>query len=340
MPPPTGDWRLAALRDWLRLDLGHSVDDIRPASSDASFRRYFRVLLDGESYIAMDAPPPMEDVRPFVRIARLLRQADVQAPNVHAANEQLGFLLLDDFGTVSYLDRLDDETAGALYGDALDSLIDLQSGIDVNGSFLPPYDETLLLREMDLFRDWFIGRLLGLELSPAESALLDNTWQILAASALEQPQVCVHRDYHSRNLMVTQKDNPGILDFQDAVIGPITYDLVSLLRDCYIAWPEEQVVSWALEHHARTVEAGLLQGVDASLFLRWFDWMGIQRHLKAIGIFARLKLRDDKPGYLRDIPRTLNYVTRIACGYPELSDFLDFLNNRVVESIALHFSER
>jgi aminoglycoside/choline kinase family phosphotransferase len=325
------DERLATLSDWLRHELALPVTDIHPASSDASFRRYFRAITDDASFIVMDAPPPMEDVRPFMSVAALLRQTGVRAPKVHAADETRGFLLLDDFGGTSYLDRLDADNADALYGDALDALARLQAGVDIASTALPPYDETLLWTEMDLFRNWFLQHLLGLTLTPDEHALLDRAWRLLTDSALEQPRVCVHRDYHSRNLMALDEDNPGVLDFQDAVVGPVTYDLVSLLRDCYIAWPNQRVEQWALGHRARLVEAGRLKEVDADRFLHWFDLMGVQRHLKAIGIFSRLKLRDGKGGYLGDIPRTLDYVTRVLARYEALADFHEFLGERVLE---------
>jgi aminoglycoside/choline kinase family phosphotransferase len=325
------DPRLEALSDWLRRDLKLAVDDIRPASSDASFRRYFRARLGEEAFIVMDAPPSHEDVRPFIHISGLLREAGVQAPRIHAQDIDQGFLLLCDFGDRAYLSALNADTADALYGDAMDSLVRLKRGVDIAGSGLPPYDEALLRREMDLFRDWFLGRLLALDLGPAALAVLDDAWASLAASALAQPKVCVHRDYHSRNLMVTARDNPGVLDFQDAAIGPVTYDLVSLLRDCYIAWPREQVEGWAFDYHRRLLDAGLASGSGEEEFLRWFDLMGVQRHLKAIGIFSRLKLRDGKPGYLADIPRTLNYVVEVCARYPELADFLALLQDRVLE---------
>ena len=327
------DPRKDALTQWLRDELGHAIDDLRLASSDASFRRYFRATLAQQSFIVMDAPPPMEDVRPFVKVAALLRNAGTQAPAVHAMDEPRGFLLLDDFGSDSYLDRLDPHSADVLYGDALNSLLRLQKGVNIQQTDLPPYDETLLRNEMNLFRDWFVGKLLGLHLAPDEQAILDQTWQILIDSALEQPSVCVHRDYHSRNLMVTEQDNPGVLDFQDAVIGPITYDLVSLLRDCYIAWPQERIDAWVNDYRLALIDHELLPPrMNQQIFMRWFDLMGVQRHLKAVGIFSRLKLRDGKSGYLGDIPRTLNYITGVAERYPELTDFLALLQQRILET--------
>jgi aminoglycoside/choline kinase family phosphotransferase len=325
------DPRLAALSTWLRQDLQLNVTELRPASSDASFRRYFRASVGEGAYIVMDAPPTHEDVRPFIHVSGLLRKAGVQAPQIHAQDIDQGFLLLCDFGDRAYLSALNADTADALYGDAMESLLRLKRGVDIGGCGLPPYDEALLHLEMNLFRDWFLGRLLGHSLDAAETAVLDKAFALLAASALAQPKVCVHRDYHSRNLMVMAQGNPGVLDFQDAVIGPITYDLVSLLRDCYIAWPRQQVEAWVYRYYQSLLDAGLLSGCGAEAFLRWFDWMGAQRHLKAIGIFSRLNLRDGKPGYLADIPRTLNYVVEVCGRYPELADFLALLEHGVIE---------
>jgi hypothetical protein len=278
----------------------------------------------------MDAPPSHEDVRPFLHVAQLLARAGVRAPRIHAVEMEQGFLLLDDFGNTRYLDALDIASADSLYGDALDMLLRLQKGVSTEGNPLPPYDANLLHREMELFRDWFLQKLLGVTPDSADHAVMDGLWRVLTESALAQPQVCVHRDYHSRNLMVTGTPNPGVLDFQDAVIGPITYDLVSLLRDCYIAWPPEQVERWALQHAGKLRTAGFLGGVDDALFLRWFDLMGIQRHLKAIGIFSRLWLRDRKPGYLGDIPRTLEYVISVGKRHGECRPFVAFVERTVL----------
>ncbi len=329
--PP--DERLEALSAWLRQDLNLSVESLCPASSDASFRRYFRATLGTDSFIVMDAPPAREDVLPFIKIARLLREAGVQAPQIHAQDIEKGFLLLCDFGNRPYLDSLNEETADSLYGDALDSLGKLKRGVDVRSCGLPLYDEALLRREMDLCPEWFLAGLLGRQMSPAEQAILAKTWQILVDSALKQPQVCVHRDYHSRNLMITDVDNPGVLDFQDAVIGPVTYDLVSLLRDCYIVWPKERVENWTLSYHRRLLDEGLVGETDPERFLRWFDLMGLQRHIKVLGIFARLNLRDGKPGYLADIPRVMRYIVEASRRHPELADFLAFLQDGVIEQM-------
>jgi aminoglycoside/choline kinase family phosphotransferase len=326
---PFPDTRLAALLDWLRVELGRPVETLEPASTDASFRRYFRVRIDGGTFIVMDAPPPRENIRPFLAVATLLRRAGVQTPEIHAADPERGFVLLADFGVRSYLDSLNSESADRLYGDAFAALLRLQTRVDPATTGLPVYDERLLRTELEIFREWFLGRFLGLELRPSEAALLDQVWRRLVASALEQPQVCVHRDYHSRNLMVTERGNPGVLDFQDAVIGPIAYDAVSLLRDCYIAWPASRVDAWLDGYRAKLREAGLLNVAGAEKFRRWFDLMGLQRHLKAIGIFSRLKLRDGKSGYLKDIPRTFGYLVDVSRTYPELAEFLEFLETRI-----------
>lgn len=306
------------LREWLEAVLPAPLVHIAPASSDASFRRYFRVWYDGQTRVAMDAPPDKEDCRPFIAIAQALHQLGLNTPEVLADDLQQGFLLLTDLGSRQYLAELDAHNVHPLYSDALEALARLQIGGDPKIDRLPPYDSALLHREMELFRDWFLSQLLHLNLQEDEQATLDQAFALLATNALEQPQVWVHRDYHSRNLMITYPDNPGVLDFQDAVVGAVTYDLVSLLRDCYIAWPRSQVEVWALGHRARLQTLGMGGLDDAEQFLRWFDLMGVQRHLKAIGIFARLYLRDSKSGYLNDIPRTLGYVLEATQRYSEL----------------------
>ena len=318
--------RLEQLQYWLSHTLGLPAYEIAPASADASFRRYYRVSFAGESRIVMDAPPGQEDCAPFVHIGRLLRRIGLNVPSIHAEDLQQGFLLLDDLGSESYLSALNAQNVERLYGDALGALATLQAcGPDQDE--LPPYDETLLLREMELFRRWYLQTHLGLTLTEVEQRLLDKTFAELAALALAQPRVAVHRDYHSRNLMVSAH-NPGILDFQDAVHGPLTYDLVSLLRDCYIDWPVEQVREWVLGYHDLAIDHGILRERQEERFLHWFDWMGVQRHLKASGIFARLNHRDGKPGYLNDIPRTLDYVARVVRDYPELGELSRFLQDR------------
>ena len=310
--------RIEQLRDWLQhaADLGET--SLTPASEDASFRRYFRVHHAGGTAIAVDAPPEHEDSRPFVHVARALRAIGLNVPEILAVDYDLGFLLVGDLGETLYLDVLDEASAERLYGDALDALLVLQASAPEVPGGLPPYDRRRLLDELALFPAWFLDRHLDRPPGAVERTELEAAFEVLVASALEQPQVAVHRDYHSRNLMRVEVDNPGILDFQDAVIGPVTYDPVSLLRDCYVRWPRERVESWALGYHARALQAGVLRERDEARFLRWFDLMGLQRHLKVLGIFARLWHRDGKPGYLDDLPRVLDYAIEVAADYPEL----------------------
>jgi aminoglycoside/choline kinase family phosphotransferase len=326
--------RLERLKLWLEKELNFSEYNLMPASADASFRRYFRISREGESWIVMDAPPEKEDSRPFIAVAKLFLDSGLNVPEVIDADLEQGYLLLSDLGSRPYLDALDESSVERLYGDALGALVAIQTCHPEPGS-LPPYDRTLLLAEQELFREWLLGRHLGLNLTTVQSAMCDNVFERLTGNALEQPQVCVHRDYHSRNLMVTAHNNPGILDFQDAVTGAVTYDLVSLLRDCYIAWPRERVEDWVLGYQELALQSGILrmEHEDPAQFLRWFDLMGMQRHLKAAGIFARLYHRDGKPGYLADIPRTLGYVTEVAGRYDELAAFGEFVEQVMLKKL-------
>ncbi|MCB1751466.1 MAG: phosphotransferase [Gammaproteobacteria bacterium] len=309
--------RLAALHSWLSDEVGLHGHAIQAVSGDASFRRYFRVTAaDGKRWVAMDAPPEREDCRPFIEIAERLRALGLHVPGIHAVALERGFLLLEDLGSVHYLDILNESTVGRLYGDALAALAVVQACASTSG--LPDYDNTLLLREMELFRDWLLGRHLGISLDAAQKRMLEEAFFLLIENALEQPRVCVLRDFHSRNLMVTSSPTPGILDFQDAVNGPVTYDLVSLLKDCYIEWDPGRVREWAVGYYHLAVQSGVLREEHEAKFPRWFDLMGVQRHLKAAGIFARLYQRDGKPGYLDDIPRTLGYILKLEPEYPEL----------------------
>jgi aminoglycoside/choline kinase family phosphotransferase len=322
------------LRAWLRRDLGYADFDVAPASADASFRRYFRVRSARGSQIVMDAPPDRESLGPYLAIAAMLREIGVHAPRVLEQNVAEGFLLLTDLGSTTYLAELADRgRAPSLYADALDALARIQVSGREAAARLPPYDEKLLRFEMSLFPDWFVARHLAVTLDAEGQEGLAAACDALVANAREQPRVFVHRDYHSRNLMVYPGDNPGILDFQDAVLGPLTYDLVSLLRDCYVAWPDADVREWALGFRTRLVRAGCEAGRDDAQFLRWFDLMGVQRHLKAIGIFARLWHRDGKPGYLADIPRTLGYVRATCARYPELAPLGALIESRVVPAL-------
>jgi len=323
--------RLEALKRWLEDELDFSEYTLTPASSDASFRRYFRVTHDSVSYIVMDAPPDREDTRPFVTVDKLLFDVGLNVPEIIDENPGQGYLLLGDLGTTLYLDVLNADTVERLYGDALAALAAIQICQPADG-VLPDYDRELLLTEMLLFRDWLVGTHLGIELSADDARMLAAVFELLTDNALSQPQVVVHRDYHSRNLMFTKQNNPGIIDFQDAVIGPVTYDLVSLLRDCYIHWPREQVEDWALGYQDLALQSGILreEHEDPQQFLRWFNLMGVQRHLKAAGIFARLNHRDGKPGYLGDIPRTLAYVVDVAGRHAELGSLGEFVSDRML----------
>lgn len=315
------DLRFKSLSTWVRKSLALEVKEIVPASSDASFRRYFRIVTEQQTLIVMDALPERENMRAFLRVARLLNNAQVRVPQVFDYDLPRGFMLLEDFGSTCYLDQLRTEDPETLYAQACDSLWQLQCNTVASDSALPHYDEALLLRELTIFYEWFLAGWLQLAL-PADLQQELNT--LLIDSALAQPKVVVHRDFHSRNLMVLPHASPGVIDFQDAVIGPITYDLVSLCKDCYINWPPERVDAWRDRYWQRLSAAGLVT-VDAAQFKQWFDWMGLQRHLKAIGIFARLHLRDGKSGYLADIPRTLDYVLAVCAAYPELQRMHAFL---------------
>lgn len=323
----TPDQRQALLADWLAtLDSPKTLpESLRPASADASFRRYFRIdAADGGTLIAMDAPPPQEDVRPFVQVAELFGATGVTVPQVLAQDVERGFLLLSDLGTTTYLNQLNADTAHKLYIDAIDALVLLQA--QSKPGQLPAYDRELLQRELMLFPEWYLGKHLKATLDDKQKADLDKVFEILLANNLAQPQVYVHRDYHSRNLMVLDKGNPGILDFQDAVYGPITYDLVSLLRDAYIQWDEEMVLDWAIRYWERARRAGLPVSHDIDAFYRDFEFMGLQRHLKVLGIFARLYHRDGKDGYLNDIPLVMAYTRKTAYRYKEFAPLVKLLD--------------
>jgi aminoglycoside/choline kinase family phosphotransferase len=305
------------------------------ASSDASFRRYFRMAKGGRSFIVMDAPPENEDCVPFLRVAGYLESMRLNAPRVLEADLDDGFLLLSDLGSRPYLAELqqDPDVAPVLYGDAIRALLRMQRRGAAFQNHLPPYDETLLRFELSLFHDWLCGTHLGIEFSDEEESWWQALCDLLVTNALDQPQVFVHRDYHSRNLMVTEDDNPGILDFQDAVEGPLTYDLVSLLKDCYVKWPAGQVWQWALDFY-NGLEPAKRDSVDEAQFRRYFELMGVQRQLKAAGIFARLNHRDGKPVYLGDVPRTLSYIVDVAPRYPEFAQLVVLIEERVLPGMS------
>ncbi len=309
-----GDDRRATLERWIAGRHPGAAFRLSPASADASFRRYFRAAFDdGRSLIAMDAPPDKEDCRPFVRVAGMLRAAGVNAPEVVAQDLAQGFLLLTDLGTRTYLEALDAAGAPQLFGDATDALIRWQ--LATRPGELPPYDEALLRREMNLFPEWFLRKHLGITV---QDEPLETIFALLVKNALAQPAVYVHRDYMPRNLMVCEP-NPGVLDFQDAVIGPITYDIVSLLRDAFLSWEEERVLDWSVRYWEKAKRARLPVEADFGEFWRALEWMGLQRHLKVLGIFARINYRDGKPKYLADAPRFVNYALSVARRYRELA---------------------
>ncbi|MGZ8269908.1 MAG: aminoglycoside phosphotransferase family protein [Methylophilus sp.] len=315
--------RKQQLEAWLQQTLNQTFT-LTTASADASFRRYFRVHLADKTLIAMDAPPSQEDCTPFVRVAKLLLDAGLNVPEVLAQDLGHGFLLLSDLGDDTYLRHLNNDTAQMLYGDATNALIKMQLASQPN--VLPYYDEALLTREMQLFPDWYIAKHLNFELKAEQQAVLSNTFSLLNKNILSQGQVTVHRDYHSRNLMVTHENSPGILDFQDAVYGAITYDLVSLLKDAYIEWDEEQIIDWAVRYWEPAKKSGLPVPNDFSEFYRDFEWMGAQRHIKILGIFARLYHRDGKDGYLKDMPLVMHYLRKVCERYVELRPMLRLLD--------------
>ncbi len=317
------DPRRDALGAWLAAELRGAPFTLAPASADASFRRYFRVTLDGGTRIAMDAPPEREDSRPFIRVAQLMRDAGVHVPQVLAADTAQGFLLLSDLGNTTYLKALDAGNADRLFRDAIAALVTWQRAS--RSGVLPPYDRALLQREMDLFPEWYVGRHLGLTLTDAQRSALSEINRLLADSALAQPAVYVHRDYMPRNLMLAEP-NPGVLDFQDAVYGPITYDVASLFRDAYLSWPEQRVIDWVARYWEQAKAAQLPVAADFGAFYQAFEWMGLQRHLKVLGIFARIHYRDGKPGYLEDAPRFLGYARDVCARYAALAPLLRLLD--------------
>lgn len=322
------DSRLLALERWIEAQLPAQLPGagfaLAPASADASFRRYFRATLaDGRSFVAMDAPPDKEDCAPFVRVAALLREAGVNAPQVLAQDLAQGFLLLTDLGRTTYLEALNESNATALFSDATDALIRWQ--LATRARELPPYDEALLRREMALFPEWYVGRHLGASLTASQQAALEGVVAQLVASALAQSRVYVHRDYMPRNLMLAEP-NPGVLDFQDAVEGPISYDVVSLYRDAFVSWEEECVLDWTVRYWEKARKARLPVPGDFAEFWRGFEWMGLQRHLKVLGIFARLTHRDGKAKYVEDTPRFLRYARGVAERYSALNPLARLLD--------------
>lgn len=325
------DIRLEQLTHWIQQEIPHATIEV--ASADASFRRYFRIHDEEKTYIAMDAPPEQEDCSQFINITQRLRNAKVHAPELIKQNLALGFLLLEDFGDIPYLDQLNDLSADNLYSEALEALIKIQKA-DIDG--LAEYDEELLLLEMGFMPEWFLATHLGITPNEKQQKIIDRIFNVISATVSQQPQVFVHRDFHSRNLMVTPNNNPGVIDYQDAVLGPITYDLVSLFRDCYIQWPNERIAKWAFQYKRLAEKEGLIENVSNDQFIQWFDYMGLQRHIKVLGIFARLNHRDGKSNYLNDLPLTLHYVMEVANKYPLTRPLVDLFNEwKIPEKIGL-----
>jgi N-acetylmuramate 1-kinase len=323
--------RFESLQDWLKEILNTSDFNLKPASEDASFRYYYRLFLDNKTFIVMDAPPEQEDCRPFVKVSHVLQACNVNVPIIHNMDLAQGFLLLSDFGNDHYLNKLTNDSTDILYSDAIKTIVSMQRHGDTKE--LSKYDESLLRREMCLFTDWLLAKHLKIELSDDQGKAIETLFNVLETNALQQPQVFVHRDYHSRNLMLVEENNPGVIDYQDAVCGPVTYDLVSLLKDCYIKWTKDQIDVWIDFYlNERAVRDAKLE-VDREQFQRWFDLMGVQRHLKASGIFARLSHRDGKHGFLKDIPRTLSYIVDLKHTYSELLPLCQLIEDSILPEL-------
>jgi aminoglycoside/choline kinase family phosphotransferase len=323
-----------ALRRFVAAGLACAGAGIEPASADASFRSYWRVRGGDSVRIVMDAPPDKENLGPWLEVSARLRTAGLHVPEVLAVDRALGFVLMEDLGTRTYLPELDASSADALYAAALDALARMQAHVDTRD--LPAYDRTLLVSELERMPEWFLGHHLGFTPSCDEWDIVEAAFTFLVNAALEQPQAFVHRDFHSRNLLIVDGGqphagdgscrSPGIIDFQDAVRGPVTYDLVSLLRDCYIEWDATRVETWMESHRERLRHAQVIGAeVDRTRFRRWFDLVGLQRHLKVLGNFSRLWYRDGKPQYLADLPLVWRYVTTVARAYPQLEAFVALL---------------
>lgn len=323
--------RFKSLQHWLNDVLNTSDFELKPASEDASFRYYYRLSLENKTFIVMDAPPEQEDCEPFIKVTNKLHVCDVNAPIIHNMNLEQGFLLLSDFGNDLYLDKLNHNSVNELYSDAIKALVSMQTLGDAKG--LKIYGESLLHREMNLFKEWLLGKHLMIELNNDQFKSIEEVFELLVTNALQQPQVFVHRDFHSRNLILTKENNPGVIDYQDAVYGPISYDLVSLLKDCYIKWSKDEINTWIDFYLDELVAHEFKLEIDREEFQRWFDLMGVQRHLKASGIFARLSHRDDKHDFLKDIPRTLSYIVDLKQTYKELAPLCLLIEDSILPKL-------
>lgn len=322
------DDRSAARLAWARHVTALPSLALEPASADASFRSYWRGYVEGQPVIVMDSPPDKENPEPWVAIGQRLADAGIHVPKVMVADLAQGFLLIEDLGTRTYLPELNDGTADALYGDALDTLLRMQKHVDTNG--LPAFDHAWQTMEMEIMPQWFLQRHLGVDVSCGGWDILEVTFTHIMKAIAEQPRAFMHRDYHSRNLLVTAEHSPGVIDFQGAMSGPITYDLASLLRDAYVVWDNERVEGWVEAYRLRLLDARLLDDtVDTDRFRRWFDLTGLQRHIKILGLFCRLYYRDGKPGYLHDLPRVLRYVLDTARRHVDIAPLADFIEARI-----------
>lgn len=322
------DLRSVARLAWARHATGQPDLVLEPASADASFRSYWRGFVDGQPVIVMDSPPQKENPAPWVEIGKRLADAGLHVPAVMVADLEQGFLLIEDLGTRTYLPELNEGTVDALYGDALDALLRMQRHMDTNG--LPAFDHAWQTMEMEIMPAWLLERHLGLTLECGEWDVVENAFTAILRTIAEQPRAFMHRDYHSRNLLVTHDRSPGIIDFQGAMSGPITYDLASLLRDAYIVWDNERVEGWVEAYRLRLLDARLLdETVDTDRFRRWFDLTGLQRHIKILGLFCRLCYRDGKPGYLADLPLVLRYVLDTARRHADVAPLADLIEAKI-----------
>jgi aminoglycoside/choline kinase family phosphotransferase len=324
------DTRKLALTNWVtqQTSLAEHPIELFSLGSDAGFRRYFRYQTPSH-WLAVDAPPASEDTHQFLAIARLIEQQGVRSPRIATADANQGFLLVEDMGDRLFFRAVNTGNADNLYQMALSTLLQLQH-IQDDAALIPRYDRALLRRELEIFSEWFADKLLGHPLANAETTLLDELFIQLEDNALAQPQTFVHRDYHSRNLLLLDDNALGVIDFQGALWGGVTYDLVSLLRDCYLHWPAEKVTGWALDYRQQAISANIIPDVSETEFLRWFDWLGLQRHIKVLGIFARLNLRDGKTGYLNDLPLVIRYTLEVAEQYPELKAFVTWFKQTLL----------
>jgi N-acetylmuramate 1-kinase len=323
---PTPDPRLQALTNWAAAQLQNPSLNLSPLGGDAGFRRYFQ-LSSHAQYLAVDAPTATEDTPQFLRIAQLLQEHQVRVPAITSANSDEGFLLVENLGNDLVFNKINQANADVIYQQAMELIIRMQ-GISKQPAYLPTYDAAFLLREMQLLTEWFIEKLLHYRLNDTEKQILEHCFQLLSNSAAEQPQGFVHRDFHSRNLMLTSDKQLATIDFQGALWGPFTYDLASLLRDCYLRWPQEKINEWALDFHQKIILTH--NSISATQFIKWFDWMGLQRHIKVLGIFARLNLRDNKPHYLQDLPLVIRYTLEVSNRYPELQAFAKWFEQNLL----------